>query len=138
MAPFPRGPKGRVLRDGPSGMGMFASSKVTDQAWEFLKWFVGPQPGVPGGQEFYYAAHYSIPTRKSLAGDPLFAKNILPWENQKVYADSSTRVRVLPLVARFAEIDKVYSEQWDKITLGRATVEDAMKEFAAKADPMLV
>jgi multiple sugar transport system substrate-binding protein len=137
MAPMPRAAPGRVLRDGPLGFAMSSSSKVRDQAWEFCKWFVSPAPGVAGGQEYHFLAHYSIPVRKSLAKDPLFVKNLLPWESQAVYEDGGNRVRVLPLVARFAEIDKVYKEQLDKIILGRATVEEAIKEFASKADPML-
>jgi multiple sugar transport system substrate-binding protein len=137
MAPFPRGPKGRVLRDGPTGEGISSASKVQDATWEFYQWYAGPRPGVPGGQEYQFQSQYSIPTRKSLAKDPLFVKNLLPWETQQVYEDAATRVRPLPLVGRFAEIDKVYKEQWDKAVHGRATVEDALKEFTAKADPML-
>jgi multiple sugar transport system substrate-binding protein len=137
MAPFPRGPNGRVLRDGPKGFCILPSSQVKDQAFQFLEWFVGPMPGDPGGQEWHFQAHYSIPIRKSLANDATFVKNLLPWEDRAVYVDASTRVRVLPLVARFSEVDKLYATEWDKIIYGQATVADAMNEFTSKANPLL-
>jgi ABC-type glycerol-3-phosphate transport system substrate-binding protein len=137
MAPYPRGPKGRVVRDGPSAVSLLGSSKVQEQAWTFLSWFVGPEPGNAGGTGFLLKARYGVPVRKSLTDYPEYVKNLLPWEDAKIYADSSTRVRVLPLVARFAEINTLWGEQFDRIIFGKATVEEAVKEFATKAEPML-
>ncbi|MHB0876343.1 MAG: ABC transporter substrate-binding protein [Anaerolineae bacterium] len=137
MAPYPRGPVGRVLRDGPSSMAVVSSSKAIPQAWEFLKHMTGPKPGELGGQQYQFENHYAIPSRKSLFNNDVFVSNLLPWESREILEDAAKNVRAMKPPARLSEIDKVYREQWESIILEKATVEEALQTFCTTANDML-
>jgi ABC-type glycerol-3-phosphate transport system substrate-binding protein len=137
MAPYPRGPVDRVLRDGPSAMMVSRQSKVTDAAWAFAKWFVGPEPGELGGQVYQFEIQHAQPTRKSLFDNPVFVDNLLPWESRDIYADAGERIRAMAPPPRLQEIDKVWREQWERITLADASVEEAVQTFVTRANEML-
>jgi multiple sugar transport system substrate-binding protein len=137
MAPYPRGTKGRVLRDGPGAIIINRNSKVVDPAWAFAKWFVGPKPGELGGQSYQFEIQHSQPTRKSLFDNKVFLDNLLEWESRDVYEDAGNRVRAMAPPPRYTEIDAVWREQWDRIKLGDASVEEAVNTFADKANKLL-
>lgn len=137
MAPYPKGPAGRVLRDGPSSMAIVSTSKVIPQAWGFLKHMTGPKPGELGGQKYQFENHYAIPCRKSLFDNEVFTSNLLPWEDGDILRDAASRVRAMKPPARLSEIDKIYREQWETIVLGQATVEEAMGIFCTSANDLL-
>jgi ABC-type glycerol-3-phosphate transport system substrate-binding protein len=137
MAPYPRGPKGRVLRDGPGAVMINRNSKNIDTAWAFAKWFVGPEPGVLGGQSYQFEIQHSQPARKSLFNDPVFVDNLLPWESRDIYEDAGSRIRAMAPPPRFLEVNKIWAEQWDRIKLGDASVEEGVNTFCDKANKML-
>ena len=137
MAPYPTGPVDRVLRDGPSSLMVNKHSKATEPAWQFAMWFAGPKPGVLGGQRYQFEIQHAQPARQSLFKDPVFVDNLLPWEAPDVYEDAGKRTRAMKSPARLQEIDKVWKERWEKITLGQSAVEAAVDEFTTKANQML-
>jgi multiple sugar transport system substrate-binding protein len=137
MAPYPRGTVGRVLRDGPGAIIINRNSQVIDPAWAFAKWFVGPEPGELGGQAYQFEIQHAQPTRISLFDNPVFVDNLLPWESREIYEDAGSRVRAMAPPPRYTEIDAIWREQWDRIKLGDAGVEEAVNTFAEKANAIL-
>lgn len=137
MAPAPRGPAGRVLRDGPTGIAIIRQSKAIEKAWEFSKFMQGPKPGELGGQRYQYEIQHAIPVRKSLFNDPVFLDNLLPWESKEIYQDSAMRVRAMKSPARFQEIDSAFREQMEAIILGETELETGMQMFCTAANEYL-
>ena len=136
MAPYPRSKK-RVTRDAPSAYAILSTSKVADAAYKFLAWMASPQPGVLGGQDWRLTEHFAIPTRYSNFNSPVFLDSMLDWESRRVYQDSASKVRAMPMWYRFSEVNSAYGEQWDRAVLGEATVEEAMDQFCTKANELL-
>jgi multiple sugar transport system substrate-binding protein len=132
----PKGPAGRFTVDGPNAVGILSSCQFKDEAWEFCRYLPGDKPGTLGGQEFEFKASRSVPTRKSNFESPVFAENLLPWEDAAVYQASAEAVINTRRPGRWSEIDNAWREQWDAMRLGKP-VQAALDELTSIVQPML-
>jgi len=137
MAPYPRGPKGRVTRDCPLTVAINRQSKYIQQCWEYCMFMSGPKPGEIGGHGYRLKMHQSIPVRKSLFDHPAFLETLLPWESKEIYRDAADRVLSLPSPARLVEMNRVFGEQLEAILLGKITVEEGLAFFCKEANELL-
>ena len=125
-APSPKGPKGTFPHWGYQSYCIAKASQHKDAAWTFIKWAFSPEPSL------FFSKEYSVlPVTKSAQADSF-------WKGEDFKAffdtlnDPDRQLRVpeyhLPEAAEFLE--KVSTEEYQKVLLGQETSQQAADKWA--------
>ncbi|MCC7354002.1 MAG: extracellular solute-binding protein, partial [Anaerolineae bacterium] len=110
-----------------------ASSKHPDEAWEFIKFVVGPE-----GQRINAATGIGMPVRKDITQEPVW---LVPGESKDsidVFAKGMETARVLPFNPRWTEvIDDLAEKTLDPVWRGEITAAQGAKQVCEKINPLL-
>jgi ABC-type glycerol-3-phosphate transport system substrate-binding protein len=118
-------------RDGPNGLSITQSSKVKDDAWQFMTF------DLTRGMELAMAVGFSAPTTRTLAKNPIWLNQLIPGENAAAYAAAAEQVQAILLPVRTVEIDNVIQDAYSKIVKGQATSQSAMSAVVPQINTML-
>jgi multiple sugar transport system substrate-binding protein len=118
-------------RDGPNGLSITQSSKVKDDAWQFMTF------DLTRGMELAMAVEFSAPTTRTLAKNPIWLNQLIPGENAAAYAAAAEQVQAILLPVRTVEIDNVIQDAYSKIVKGQATSQSAMSAVVPQINTML-
>lgn len=131
-APTPKGPAGRVNRDGPNGVGSATESKYKDLAYEFGQ-FMGGEEGAP----YYLASGRSFPVRQSLKDSQYFYDALRPFERAEVHLEAAETVRNWRNPGQSAEWNRVFKAAIDEVLLGQVTPEEALRRVTPEMNSLL-
>ncbi len=127
VAPVPS-PDGKPLTVGHH-WAYVVSKRASNQklAWEWVQFLAGKD-----GQLVWCTKAGDLPSLKELVGLP----ELTPDENARVCMDSLLYARPCQQVTR-SEVDAIHATIWDSIVLGKASVERAVKDGAARENEVL-
>ncbi|MEZ4865035.1 MAG: sugar ABC transporter substrate-binding protein [Caldilineaceae bacterium] len=131
-APTPKGPAGRINRDGPNGVGSATGSKYKDLAFEFGL-FMGGEEGAPT----YLASGRSFPVRQSLKDSKYFYDALRPFERAEVHLEAAQTVRNWRNPGQAAEWQRVFKAAIDEILLGQAQPAEALARITPEMNELL-
>ncbi|MBF6332000.1 ABC transporter substrate-binding protein [Nocardia transvalensis] len=115
---LPVGPQGdRAKSDiGTTGLGIAASSRKKDLAWEFVKFATGPV-----GQQAVAASGLFVPALRSARNSPEFADAHTRIRNLEVLTGGPDNSNPLPVSPKWRQIDAAYTRFTDRVLRGAAT-----------------
>ena len=129
VAPIPAGPGGdRGTYGVTDSIIMFQNSQNKDEAWKFLDFLFQPAQRI----EFTKNEGF-LPVTQAEAQDPHFAND----PDLKVFTDLLPNARFAPVLPGWEEVADLTSSAIQRIYLGEAEPEAALKEAAARADEIL-
>jgi multiple sugar transport system substrate-binding protein len=131
MAPLPKGPSGRSNFFHLSMFGITATSKNTQNAWEFLKYMLSPE-----GIAVTVGNAQGLPSRPDMLNDPAFANSPLVKEHDTVQPMlvSLPTAHVAPNIVGFNQFQDQLDAAWDPMFTMKQTPQAAMTAFCQKAD----
>lgn len=130
MAPTPKGRAGRVNRDGPQAFGVLKGARHVDAGWDYVRFMSNVET-----QKVRFEAKVTVPVRKAAAKVPEFARSLEPWEVGDWWTEAAATTRHVPKPPRYADIDSLWIENWNKIIGGqlplRTGIDDAVRQINA-------
>lgn len=134
VAPFPTGPARRVTLATTDGFGIYAGTRHPDEAWEFVRFLIGPEYGRAMAR-----ANLLQPARASLVADWIgYIREEFPEQAAEVDLDAfadgqragySVTAEVL---ANMAPARDLAQDAWDQVlTLGQAPIARIREAAAA-------
>ena len=132
MAPMPKGPSGRFVRNGPNSYCIMKSSKLQDESFQLMNWMT-----FDDFMAIQYKVGATIPVRKSQMDSDTFKKSLKPWENLAIWKDAAEQDTALPMAATHLDIQNTFTPAWDDMRLGKKSAKDAIAAVVPKIDELL-
>ena len=132
VAPLPKGRAGRVIRGLAVGVHILKGSPHQDAAWDFATFHSSKD-----AEKILVAKHTTLPWHKSTMDSLDKSMPLLPWENAAAYAEGLRRLRATPYVARFSDINKVYSGAYNPVRHGQKSAQQMMTEIKPQIEELL-
>jgi len=132
VAAFPAGPAGRATSVNSAGFVIASGSQHQDQAWELVKFAVGP-----GGQQRLTELGFAIPVLQSLAESPVFLEQNTAPIRQQVFLDALEYAHAKPVFRGYDEWASVVGDGLLPVWTGEISLDDAMAEVIPAADDVL-
>jgi ABC-type glycerol-3-phosphate transport system substrate-binding protein len=132
LAPVPKGPAGRHVRNGPNGWMILSSSKAKDVAWEFLKY-----ASSPAGEAPQLTNHGTCPVNQTVASSKAYIDSLLPWENAAVYDQAAQATQGYRAPVQLGQVQSAFNAVWKDVLSGKTTVTSAMNSFVDQANTVL-
>jgi multiple sugar transport system substrate-binding protein len=132
MAPMPKGPNGRFVRNGPNSYCIMKPSKFQDEVFELMNWMT-----FDDFMNIQYKVGATIPVRKSQMDSEAFKKSLKPWENIALWKEAAEADRALQMAPLHIDIQNTFTAAWDEIRLGKKTAKDAITAIVPKIDELL-
>ncbi|MFI5269818.1 MAG: extracellular solute-binding protein, partial [Chloroflexota bacterium] len=131
-APFPKGPAGRHVRNGPNGWMILNSSKAKDTAWEFLKY-----ASSPAGEAPQLTNHGTCPVNNAVANSQAYKDSLLPWESAAVYDQAAQATEGYRAPVQLGQVQTAFSAVWKDVLAGTTGMQAAMNAFVQQANGIL-
>lgn len=137
VAPFPRGPEGRVTFIGGSNLAIFKNSKNHEAAWELVKYLLNPDVQIE-----YSKRTGMLPAVRSAFNDPYITGD----PNRRVYRDAIMYGKTYPCIASWGKLEPVLTRRfglmWDELLarpekFSRENVRKNMELAAKEIDGIL-
>lgn len=106
-------------------------SDAHDAAWRFVEFAASPR-----GQEILTASGRLVPSRREVAGSPVFLEPDAPPANAEVYLDNLERARVSPTVGSWPLVEEVGDAILADTFYGRIDREEGIARLHAETDPL--
>lgn len=132
VAAFPAGPAGRATSVNSAGLVVANASQHPDQAWELVKYAVGPS-----GQTRLTELGFAIPVLQSLAESPVFLEQNTAPIRQQVFLDALEYAHPKPVFRGYDEWATAVGDGLLPVWTGESTLDDAMAEIVPAADDVL-
>jgi multiple sugar transport system substrate-binding protein len=132
MAPMPKGPSGRFVRNGPNSFCVMKGGKLQDESFQLINWMSTDE-----FQNYQYKVGASIPPRKSQMDSDLFKKSLQPWETLALWKEAAEADVALPMAATHIDIQNTFTPAWDEIRLGKKPAKEALTGIAPKINELL-
>lgn len=131
---LPVGPDGTTPKTdlGSTGLGISASTKYPQQAWEFVKFSTGPE-----GQKLIAESGLFVPVLKSVAASDSYLDAHPKIENAHVFTDAMEHSVELPISPKWNEIADVWSREMDTVLLGKDSVENVFPPLEEEINKIL-
>jgi multiple sugar transport system substrate-binding protein len=119
VAPLPRGsqPAGILHSDGYC---MAASSNKKEAAWRFIEF-----ANSPTGQELLAHTGRTVPSLRSVAESPIFLEPSMAPARSRVFLDTITTIRAVPVTANWPVIEDTASQDIEQAFFGRVSTAEA-------------
>lgn len=127
VAPLPKGKEAATVIGGYN-LGIPASSKNTDAAWDFIAWLTAKE------QENILQAYNRIQARADIVDSEYAKKDPL----LQVFIEQSPVGRARASVPTWDEIENtIMADAWDSVILGQATPEEALSSAVKQTNDLL-
>jgi multiple sugar transport system substrate-binding protein len=113
-------------------VGVVASTKVKDAAWEVLKHLTGPEAIL-----YYSAAGRAFPWRKSVATSKEFREKQPLKGIETVFKLGERSGKTIPYVVPWLDIQTVGNSALEEVRDGKTTPREALERIAREADRLL-
>src|SRR4030095_2150464 len=130
VMPMPKKQQRAQLLTG-SIFGIWSGTKIKDDARTLLS-YVSSQDS----PKLMTELGLLLPSRKSVTESDVFLKSTPPTNNG-VYVDELQFAKILPMHARYPEMQKAVDDQVALVLAGSKSVADAVKEMNAKVNSIL-
>jgi len=131
VAPFPKGPAGRVTSINSAGFVMAKGCKNPDAGWEWIKYVMSKE-----GQTKLAELGFAIPTRRDVAEGPAFLEQAIKIDH-KLFLDAVEYARVKPVFKGYDRWSSAFGESMAGIYKPGAKVEAVVSAAAQAADAAL-
>jgi multiple sugar transport system substrate-binding protein len=121
VAPLPKGKAGRVTRNGPSAYMVVQGTKYPEEVYQ-----LGAFMTTTEFQRIQYKVGGTVPVRKSQMESEEFQKSLKPWEPLAVWKETAEADRALAYSTRNEEVEAVFSEAYNRVKMGQATMKEVM------------
>lgn len=132
VAPLPVPPGGAPVTVLHSDAYCLAKDGDPDAGWRLVEFAMSAQ-----GQEILAASGRTVPSRKDVASSPAFLDPEQPPANAQVWLDSAERIRALPTVPAWAQVEKEGDELLDAVWFGRVEREEGLRRLEDRAAELL-
>lgn len=137
IAPVPRGPAGRFPAFAEHGIGMAKNARNKPAAWEFIKWATSQSVLL----ELALRTPYVASPRRSTVQDTRYQQKNNLAEGQylpivRQMLDERSPVYTPP-IPEWGEVGDAISNAISRVTIGRQTAADAMKQAEGEVDRIL-
>lgn len=132
MAPMPKGPGGRIVRGLAVGVHLFKGSKQSDAAWNFALYHSGKET-----EKLMLDRHITLPWRVSTQAAIATSMPLKDWESASAYAEDMKALRPTPYVAKFSDINKIYSDNYLLVRAGKKTAVQMVAEIKGPIEDLL-
>jgi len=137
IAPVPRGPAGRFPAFAEHGIGMAKNARNKPAAWEFIKWATSQSVLL----ELALRTPYVASPRRSTVQDTRYQQKNNLAEGQylpivRQMLDERSPVYTPP-IPEWGEVGDAISNAISRVTIGRQTAADAMKQAKGEVDRIL-
>ncbi len=121
VAPIPRGKAGRVTRNGPSSYMVVQGTKYPEEVYHLIAWMTTTE-----FQRIQYQVGGTVPVRRSQMESEEFQRSLKPWEPLAVWRETAEKDRALAYSTRHEEIEAIFSEAYNRVKMGMATMKEVM------------
>ncbi len=132
MAPMPKGPAGRFVRNGPNSFCVMKASKLQDEGFQLINFM-----SQDDFQALQYKVGAAVPPRKPQMDSEAFKKSLRPWESLALWKEAAEADKALAMAATHIDIQNTFTPAWDDIRLGKKTAKDAIAAIVPKIDDLL-
>jgi multiple sugar transport system substrate-binding protein len=132
IAPIPKGPTGRFVRNGPNSFMIPQGSKHPDEVYRLIAWMTSMD-----FQRFQFAISATVAVRRTLMDSPEFQRSLQPWEPLAVWKEAAERDRALPMSARHSEIQNLFGPAYTEVKEGKTTVRQIMERLVPQINALL-
>jgi multiple sugar transport system substrate-binding protein len=130
VAPFPRGPKGRVTFIGGSNLAIFKNSRHFKEAWELIKYLLNPDVQIE-----YAKRTGMLPSVKEAFNDPFITGD----PHRRIYREAILYGKTYPCIASWGKLEPVLTRRfglmWDELLVAPAkfSIDNVKKNLALAA-----
>lgn len=131
---FPVGPSGTTAKTdlGSTGLSISATTKYPKQAWEFLKFAIGPD-----GQKLISESGLFVPVLQSVGKSDAFLKSHDKIKNTQVFIDAMNNSVPLPITPVWNEIADIWGREMDAVFRGTEKAADAHAALEPQINDLL-
>ena len=109
-----------------------AASQNKDAAWDFIQYAIGVE-----GQQIAAKLGRTVPSMKDVANSPAFLDPNQAPANSKVFLDLAPRLKLLPILPEWPQMERTMNEEIESAFFGAKTVEDAVGVANKKTNDLL-
>lgn len=131
MAPIPKGPQGRFVRNGPNSFCLPTGTKHPEVAYELMAFLT-----MDDFQRVNMKLGGSTPPRKSQM-DTLFAKSLQPWESFDVWKQAMELDKPLIMTSKQSDIQALWGPEYAKVRAGDQTARQLVDKLVPPINDLL-
>lgn len=105
-----------------------AADGDTEAGWRLIEFAMSRE-----GQEILAASGRTVPSRRDVASSPVFLDPETPPASAQVFLDVAERIRALPTVPAWAQVEKEGDEILDAVYFGRTPREEGLRRLEERS-----
>ena len=128
VAPLPVAPGGTPVTVLHSDAYCLAADGDVSAGWRLVEFAMSRE-----GQELLAASGRTVPSRRDVASSPVFLEPDVPPAGSQVFLDVAPRIRALPTVPAWSQVEKEGDELLDAVYFGRVEREEGLRRLEQRS-----